>query len=45
MTAKFTNFGTILTELHVPGKDGKTADVTDPGALMQQRNPSGRLAA
>ena len=27
MVAKLTNFGTILTELHVPGRDGKTADV------------------
>ncbi|HVR86709.1 MAG TPA: aldose epimerase family protein [Planctomycetota bacterium] len=27
MTAKLTNYGTILTELHVPGRDGKTADV------------------
>jgi aldose 1-epimerase len=27
MTARFTNWGTILTELHVPGRDGKTADV------------------
>jgi aldose 1-epimerase len=27
ITAKFTNWGTILTELHVPGRDGKTADI------------------
>ena len=27
MTAKLTNYGTILMELHVPGRDGKTADV------------------
>ena len=27
ITAKITNYGTILTELHVPDKDGKTADV------------------
>ena len=27
MVAKFTNFGTILTELHVPDRRGKTADV------------------
>jgi aldose 1-epimerase len=27
MVAKITNFGTILTELHVPDREGKTADV------------------
>ena len=27
MTAKFTNYGTILTELHVPDRDGKFGDV------------------
>lgn len=27
MTAKITNYGAILTELHVPDRDGKTADV------------------
>ncbi len=27
MQAKVTDYGAILTELHVPGKDGKTADV------------------
>jgi aldose 1-epimerase len=27
MVAKITNFGTILTELHVPDRAGKTADV------------------
>ncbi|HZE95546.1 MAG TPA: aldose epimerase family protein [Planctomycetota bacterium] len=27
MTAKLTNYGTILMELHVPDRDGKTADV------------------
>ncbi len=27
LVAKFTNYGTILTELHVPDRHGKTADV------------------
>jgi aldose 1-epimerase len=27
MTVKITNYGGIITEMHVPGKDGKTADV------------------
>ena len=27
MTAKLTNYGTILMELHVPDRDGTTADV------------------
>jgi aldose 1-epimerase len=27
MVAKITDYGTILTELHVPGRGGKTADV------------------
>jgi aldose 1-epimerase len=27
MVAKITDYGTILTELHVPGREGKTADV------------------
>ena len=27
ITAKITNYGTIVTELHVPDRNGKTADV------------------
>lgn len=27
LTAKLTTYGAMLTELHVPGRDGKTADV------------------
>lgn len=27
LTAKFTNYGTILTEMHVPDRDGKMGDV------------------
>lgn len=27
LVAKITNYGTILTEMHVPGRDGKMADV------------------
>ncbi len=27
LTAKITDYGGILTEMHVPGRDGKTADV------------------
>jgi aldose 1-epimerase len=28
LTAKLTNYGALLMEMHVPGRDGKSADVT-----------------